>query len=361
MEITGKISVRQTFLLFMATLLSPAVRLFAASAAKEAKQAGWLSPLVAGIALLLLVLIIHNMFKKYPDSSLADMITLILGKPLGKVLLVLYFVLTTILDSIYVQYFSERLTISIYPNIDLHVLIITLIVLVAYVLHSGLVVLARMGEIILPLMLCIFVLVIVLVFPAVELSNLTPVSYLDVLPVMKGSQSMLATFSYIWIFFFLGDKIAGKDKIKKTGLYSTALIVTMIVAMIIICIGSLGASITAKMPLSFFGASKLISGNNILERVESLIVAMWIISDFITVAAFSIVSLKLLKDIFQLKEFKKLIAIYMVLIYFIGNMLSENVFDLEAFSDKILVPLNIAFFLVVPVLLFGVGKLRKKI
>lgn len=359
LEIPGKVSLKQIYFLFMAMLLSPAVRLFAAYTAGEGKQAGWLSPIIGGIMLFLLLRVLYHFFKKNPDGCLTDLFPAILGKPLGKFMLGIYFISITLLNCLYVQYYAERMTMSIYPEMDLHYFVIILIALTAYIIRSGLVVLARMNEIFFPMIIFIFYLIVILIYPSVKWTNLTPISYLEIVPIFRGSQALLATFSYIFIFFFLGHKISGKEKLKSSGPVISLFVTLSSIVLIAVCIGSLGYALIGRMPLPFFGAAKLISLNSILERVESLVVAMWIVSDFIAIAVFSLVSLNILKAIFGLKDSKNFIPVYFALVYYVGNMLSVNIFDLEQLSNIIFIPMNIILYVGVPFLLFGLGKLRK--
>lgn len=355
-----QISLRQALLLFLNILFSSSIRFIPSVTSEKAKQAAWLTPLPSLLILILFILMLNNIYKKY-SKSFIDLIYDVIGKTMGKILLATYMVWFQLPLSLFLRYYVERILTSIFPNVNTDLFLILLILLVVYILPSGIVVITRMNEIIFVMIFISFLFIVVLCLPKIQISNLTPVSHMDIIPILKGSIPITSIWSYLIYIFFIGDEIKDKEKIKKLG-FKTALFLAIITSVLIAtCVGALGYSIVERAPLPFLSVSKLITIFESLGRVHSVIVVLWVTSDFILVSTFIYISLNMLKSLFNLKSIKPFINIYGVFICFFTLLLCNSKFELEVFSSKIASPGNILFGLLIPVLIFTIGKFRKKI
>ena len=127
-----KISVKQLFFVFTIMVSSPATRLLPKYAAAKAEQAGWVSPIISTVPFILLILAIDSLLKKHKGQSMADIITGILGRFIGKLVLVIYLMWALWLAAMYTRYYTERLTSSIYPNISIGVFVILSLIPIAW-------------------------------------------------------------------------------------------------------------------------------------------------------------------------------------------------------------------------------------
>ena len=209
-----KISIRQAFFLFLTIVFSPATRLFPVYAAQNAKEAAWLAPIVSAILLFLLVLVWNRINKSYTDASLIHIYSDILGVFTGKLIGFTYLLWVTMLAALYVRYFAIRLVGSIYPDTSQNVFVISIIILAIYILRYGLVTLARLNEIVLPLFLVTLVILFIMITPYLKGTFLIPITYRSILPITRAGVDC-GGFSYFTFVFILGDNINNKENIKK--------------------------------------------------------------------------------------------------------------------------------------------------
>lgn len=356
-----KISFKQAVILLITLLYSPAIRFFPIQAATEAKQAGWLTPLVSFAFLLLLVLIFHGFYKKHKDASYMDIICKITGKYLGSIILLAYLAWLTMLLALYIRYYAIRINTAIAPSSDISFFIIVMLVLVAVVLRYGLVVFARMGEIIALILLIGFILLFAFSTKNISIDNLTPISQLDILPVIKGSYYLTGLWAYFVVIFFFSDKIKDKESIKNDGIKGAVFLAVMHILIAVMTIGSLGYSVNARSNLPFYIAVKNITIFRALDRIEALSVTQWIIADFILIIVFFYSILCIIKYLFKLSSEKSLIGILTILVYILSLYIVKNQFELQEFSNTVVIHLNMLFGFIIPVLLLAAGKIRKKL
>jgi spore germination protein KB len=342
-------------------VLSPLIRVVPNYAAKYGNQAAWLSPLIALLPTLIVIYILDSIFKHYKTESLTEIFEDIMSKPLGMLIVFLYFIWSTILVALYMRYDAERLTGSIYPNIHYIFFIIFTLLQIAYALRADLTVIARMGEIIAPIIFILFTFLILLLLPMIRHDTILPISYVDAVPVVMASRGASGIYLYYFLLFFLSDKISHKNKLKTQSIKTIIMLVAATIVMLISIIGIMGSSVVQRIPIPFLVAVKQISIMKSIQNIESIAVAMWLMADFILVSALIIVSLNIIKTLFRLSNIKLLQNIYILMIYILSLGISDNKMDLETFSQYIMIPLNHVFGLLIPIVLFATGKIRKRL
>lgn len=360
-DLKEKISLKQAILIFIVLVVSPAVRYLPISTVMEAKQASWLAPLVSLVFSFLFVLVWCKIFQKNDNSSFITIIQKIFGKKLGGVIGIIYFGWITMLIVYYVRMYAERLTSTVMPQVSIIVFISVMLLVVGYVLKSGIVVLSRMNELIFSFILVLFTLTVILIIPEMKIDNLFPITYKDIIPVFKASSTIMAIGGYITIIFMFADKIETKKEIKKLGIQLISFLVVWFTAIIIVPLSVFGASLTLKMPIPYFSSIIQISFFNTLERVESLVVIFWLITDFVLIATFVYAAMHVFEILFKTSKAKPITNIYLIGIFFMALSLGSSWVELETFSKQFVAPMNVALGYILPIVVFGVGKIRKKI
>jgi spore germination protein (amino acid permease) len=301
-----KISTRQAVLLFFMMTVSPAIRIFPHFAAEYAGKAGWLAPIAGIIPMIFLVYLINSFFKNNKNADLSDIFCKVTGKIIGKIIAVLYLVWSLVLLSLYIRYYAERILSTMMPDTSIVFLICVMLAIVYIAVRSGLVKIARANEIFFGIFLIIFIILFILAAPQIKYRNYMNVSYKDALPAAEASIGFFSLWGYFIYVFFFGDKVNDKKKIKKFGFQILVLIFILSTLILILTIGAIGSSLTAHMSLPFFIVVKNISILGTIERIESVLLALWVISDFIIITMFTYISVSILKSTFNLTETKSL-------------------------------------------------------
>lgn len=326
----NKISMRQVLLMCVTVEFSPTVRLVGGYAAQAAKQAGWISGILSFIPILILLFILRAFCKKnYKEAHFMYIIRDIMGNIPGRIIIVIYFIWLVLLWSFYIRHFAERIAGTILPNVHISIFIIAVLIIAAIVLGSGITILARMNEVI--ILVIIFTMYASFLFslPLVKIQNITPVYFTDILPGFSGSMVLWALYGYLIVFFFFGNQINDKEKLFKLGMYKAVILVISNTLLIIFTIGSLGFSLTARLPRSTFVWIRQISVFGVVERIESIVVEIWIMADFMIISVFAYAILCIIKDFFNLNSYKPLVIPCMVWGYFLSMLISNKFLSLK--------------------------------
>lgn len=358
-----KISVRQAMLILLVLTYSPCMRLIPFYTAQKANQAAWLSPIISFLCILVLVLMINSFYKNYQtkEVSFSDIICDVLGRFSGKLLIFMYIIFLIFLTAFYTRFLGERLVGTLFTGTDTRFFIIIVLVFVSFLLNKGLVVIARMSEIVFFILLIAFISISFFLIPNIDIKNLTPISYLDIFPVARASVGVTEIWSYYTLIFFFTDRISNFKKIKKTGLQIAFFSLAIMIVLITTCIGVLGSEIVKLSTFPYIQTVQMISIFGVIERVESVINLIWTASDFILIGVFSYITLHLIKFLFNIKNIVPFKNIFLVLTFVISSAFVTHEFKLLDFSVIVLTPAIMFFCYGVPIILFVVGKVRGKI
>lgn len=356
-----KISLRQALYLFVNFIGSPSIRFIPSYTSEQAKQAAWLCPFVSLCAFLLYLSVFQSLVKKYKDVSLVEAIQDILGRVCGKTVCIIIFIWITVSVAFNLRYFGERMVTSIFPNTDIIFFLLTMSALVAFVLRSGLAIMARMNEIFFPIVVLIYLMVDVLLIFELRTDNLWPITYKDIIPIARGSIGVTAVWAYFIYLFMFGDLINHKDKLLKEGSQAALFLTFLTILVILFPIGLFGWSVASKMPIPYYAAVKEVSPFGLFAGIESGILTIWILTDFVLLYSLSFAALYTLKVLFGSHDVNPFINIYMVIVFFTSLLICKRLFELQAFSRYWAVPMNILIGYGVPLTVFAVGKVRKKL
>ncbi|OQB14981.1 MAG: Spore germination protein YndE [Firmicutes bacterium ADurb.Bin193] len=357
----GKISTRQLFIICIVAIYSPIVRLSPSLAAKYAAHAGWISYLVSALIFIPMLYLLQSAFNKGNCSNLSELFEKSVGKITTKCIMIIYLIWLMILLALYTRYYASRLIVSIKPGANLSLISSLLLIVVFFGIKAGFEAFARLAEVFFSVFLIIFVVLFALLFNSIDYNNLYPVTHHDFIPILKGTYPVLGIWGYIIYAFFLGDYVNDKENIKYIGLQATAFSTVIGLMLVLLTIGVFNASVIERSTLPFFSAVKSASVLKTIERMESVLVAMWVFSDYYIISLFVFIIQNVLKSVFSLTDTKSLTSPLLLFAFVFSLYFALGYFELSAFSEKIGIAMNILTCFIIPAILIGIGKIRKTI
>lgn len=360
-ENNNKISIKQSMILFIILFCAPAIRYIPLYSSARAHQAAWLSPFFAFVLLIIYALVWSKFAEKFKEQSFVDIIKNILGNVAGNIVILIYWIWITIFLAYNVRMYVVRIVVSAMPNVSVLLLCGVMLIMISFIVRKGIVNLARMGELFFLILTLIFIIYNVLIIPELDIYNLYPITYKDVGGIIKGSFPILSIFGYNVLILFFNDKITYTSDFKKVATKSVLILSIISLIVIIVSISTFGWKIISTMPVPYLNTMMQISLFDVVERIESGIVMFWILTDFILIAVFTYSSIHIIGKSLKINETRPLISIYLIFIFFLAVILANSSIELQTFSENILTPTNIALGYCLPIIIFIIGKLRKKV
>ncbi|MBQ3404955.1 MAG: GerAB/ArcD/ProY family transporter [Oscillospiraceae bacterium] len=278
-----KISGRQLGAAVFVSLLSPAVRIQPQMSAAIAGSGAWLAPLAAIVpAVLYGCFLTRFVSRRRPGEGMAELILRILGKGPGRAVLLLFSLWFMLYGGLELRTAAERLLASVYLRGEAGVFIVVTLA-AAYIAASGrLKSLLSAAELLSPLLGGILVLVLLFSLSDVEPEKLLPLRVRDAPSVLLAAAPLVnLTGAAAW-FMFLTDRLEGGIP----GLSRSLICLLVFLSAMTLCtVGSLSASLSAELTNPFFSMVRNISLFHVIERIEAVVVALWVLTDFVFLAS----------------------------------------------------------------------------
>jgi spore germination protein KB len=284
---------------------------------------------------------------------------LLLGRIVGKIVGLLYIWLFLHVSADAVRVCGEYFTTAPMPETPLLVFLLTIVLVTAYAAYNGLEVVARMSEIIMPLILLAVLIIGFLVFKEIEFKNLKPVLEDGILPVFHGAVTSASRGIEPLLLAMLSPYL--NDKKRKTVSYVIALSVFTIILTIIDIqiLTSLGANQAKVFTFPYINLMRRINFADIIERIELIYIGIWLLGVILKVSLYFYLAALGSAQLFNLKSYKPIVLPVGVIIVLLSVFLYRNLVQMsEFFSYKILTPYNLFFILVIPLFLLMVSFIR---
>lgn len=275
-----RISLRQLLTLTFAALLSPAIQLLPGSTARRAGAAGWLATLAALPVLLGLCWLLWRLFRGGPDGGgLPNTAQQLLGPALGRVFCLLYFLWGLYLLAANARQVALRfLTIS-YRNAPMVLFLLALLGVTFWLVRKPVRALARAGEVFFLALIAGLALSLLLGAFQVDTANLLPVWVEDLPAVGSATLPVLGLLGYTVFVACLGGHVVPEEGSRgKILRWAVGLCLTL-TALQVVCLGNFGPGLAGRMDTPFFMMVKGIGFEGTFQRMESVIIALWVLAD----------------------------------------------------------------------------------
>jgi hypothetical protein len=348
--------------MFIMSTFSPAIRLFPALCANYGGIAGWLGPVAAGAALALPVAALASIFRGGgAPADLGDAFEMAFGRVGRQIVLAFYLAWTLLLYAVYIRYYAERLMSTIFPNADIRFFLIPMLLLVCVSARGRIESFARFSEITILIFTAVFAVLFIFFIPSVKPGNLLPLTPGDAVSAARSVFPVVSIWGYITLFFFLGEHIRNKDEIKKHA-RPAILYLAVVTALMLICVtGSLGYRTVIRMPAPFFSATKLIQVVRSFDRMEAILLSLWVMSDFVTILAFTFIAMNILRKLTGATKARRFASPMILFGYAGGLAVAANGLELERFSSNAaVISINVFVGTVFPLIVYMTGRIRGK-
>ena len=202
-----RISLRQLLALLFAALLAPAIGVLPSQTAALAGEAGWLSALAALPVLLGLCWVLFALLRPAGEGAgLAQVTETVLGRGLGKGVLLLYLLWGLLLLSANARLFALRFLSTSYRNAPLGLFLLTLLGLTLWLVRKPVRVLARTGEVFYLALAIGLGFSLLLGVLQVEPRHILPLWTEDLPGVLSAAVPVLGLFGYVVFAAFLGGE-----------------------------------------------------------------------------------------------------------------------------------------------------------
>ncbi|NPV91169.1 MAG: endospore germination permease [Firmicutes bacterium] len=322
---SGKISERQLAFLITPIILSTVIFFLPQALAETVRQDAWISSLIATVFGVMAALLAVALGRRFPGLTLIEYLPLILGKPLGRIVGVVYALFSIQLGAYLIREFGMFLSVSVMPETPVAVFMVTVMVVIFYAIRSGIEVIARVNEIILPVMIIILLAVFLLPYNLMDFRRLLPVGEHSPGTLLATSLVEAAISGHVFIAAMLLPALSGTRHIARSLVLSVVIAGILMAVAEITCTAVFGGAEVANMEFPLFSLARMINVAKIITRLEVLLVLTWVFGVFIKITVVTYTAVLASSQALGFKEFQFLLFPVAVLIIELGENSYGNI------------------------------------
>lgn len=327
----GKISTRQATFLMVNTILATAILFLPAISTRQALQDAWISTLITTGNGILISLLVVTLMRRFPRQTLVQYSEDIAGKVIGKIIGLGYIWFFLHINAIIVREFGDFLIAVFMPRTPLLVFNAMIVILAIMVVRSGLEPLGRLNEWIFILNSSILIFIFGLTLREVSPANFQPVLEGGIVPALRGAYTPTAWFGEIitlgMIFPFLTQPHRGY----RIAIGAHLIIGAFLLMGAFITIGIFGPELVSRLKFPIMAAVRIISFGEFFERIESLVMVIWVGGVFVKISVFHYATVMAAAHSFNLNDYRPLVIPLGILNVILSIHLFEGVTDLVEF------------------------------
>lgn len=299
--------ISSTQLMFLIIQLLQASTLTAAFINPITKQNTWLVLLVGLILALLMLSVYISLSKKFPCENLIEINSRIYGKYLGKVISVLYICYFWFLVPANTRIITDFFSTYLFPETDISVFTIVIILVCIYTIRKGIEVIARTGFILSVISFIVALFITVFTITNIRLSNFLPLFNINLKEFIQGINVMISIpFGEIVGFLMIFPYVNDLKQVKKSaflGLVIGGMYFLIVILRNIAILGELGSIHV----LPSYQVARLINVGEIITRMEILVSLVFLFCMFIKISIFYYATVLSLAQLFKLQSYKPLV------------------------------------------------------
>lgn len=350
----NKLPFRSLLLLNLLATLSPMMRLLPRLPAALSGRAAWLSVLLAAPGVLLYALMLADGFRGGPGGM--ERFRAAWGPRLGTVPGLLTLLWLLLLLAYGVRASAERLISTVFNGGKLWCFCLLLALMAAVGGRGSLKQLARSAGILGCLLLLGLLPLLIPALGRLRPENLLPVTAKDLGPALVGAAPVLSLLSLPAFLLLLADEVEPGER--RTGFFFGLMGLGAALLVILCTVGTLSAALAAKLQYPFFIMIRGLRLFGSLERLEAVVLGLWVMSDFACLSEEVLLIRRLLGGLFHgIPE--RASALIAALSGFGGALLlgSRALYSMERGAVLVMAGNLIVTLLLVPV---TEGRLRKR-
>lgn len=355
----AQIDTKQFFILAFCLTIGTSILVTPAGLAHIAREDAWIASLISLIINTGMVILYIALCQLYPGQTLFEILESVLGKWLGKGVTLLYLFYFLVLSGTLLGNLGFFITSEMMPETPIEAVEILFLLAAVMSARLGIVVLARVSELLFPWVFFFYVILILSLTPQIQWEHIQPMLEDGLMPALKagGHASMFQELVVLMMFYPLLSSNRGRWKPYLTGSLTGNLALFVVVLLSILV---LGIEQTENSTFPAFELAKDINAGNFFQRVEVILITIWILTFFIKISLLFHSTLSGLRTVFGMKDPKHLILPLAVIFIIIAWNTYVNTVYVGEIIQKVWGKASSYYLLIVPILLLLIGIIRKK-
>ncbi|KOO47619.1 GerAB/ArcD/ProY family transporter [Priestia koreensis] len=323
---------------------------------EKAKSDAWISVLIAGLCVQLLIFLFYFLIRRFPHANLFDMAQLILGKVFGKALNIVFAIYFICVAAYVLSMFNYIIQLWLYENTPQWFFKVLVVLTSLYLIKDRIKVIARFYVLMCSLLI-VLVLIIINAYQHVNFLYLMPFGQSGFTHILSGSkEAVMAMLGFETLLVIHNQSHATQKQKLIAGTIGTSIVTIFYTFLVLTCLVFFSPDEIPLIPQPVLYVLKSLSFT-FIERIDVIFLTIWVISVTTSYMSFVYTASLSLESIFK-KKHTFFIWILGALSFCI-SLLLRNVLQIKAFGNFINLG-GLVCCVGVPIFLYLVAVLFKK-
>lgn len=355
----GKISYKSIVGLIITTIAPTAILYLPTMTYKEAKQDGWISVLVITIFGILVAYMITSLGLMYRNKTIIQYSSDIVGKIPSKIIGFIYCCYFIHINAVIIREFAELLSGPFMPETPILFFIIGIILPSIYGVYKGLEVIVRTNRILFPIFMLSIIAILLYAAKDMDMRKLQPVLAEGAMPVIMGAYRHVIWFSETIVIAMFIPYIDKANKARKMTIIAVIIVGILGVFINVSIVAIFGVN-TEYLTYPYLSLARYVNVG-FIERLDSIIMFMWIGGVFIKIAVFHYCAVLAMAQWLEIKDYRVLAAPVGGVLIILSYVLWGSLTVIKQQIAYILIIPYAIMQVFIPLLLFILAKIKRKL
>lgn len=316
--------------------------------------------ILVGVAIVLVLgLIISKLSNKFPKETIVEFGNSLLGKFIGALISFGLFGFYLVFSAIEVRMFGEIMKTYLLINTPIEVLMITYMLAVIYVVRSGIETIARMSQILFPIVLFTSVITMIPLLPELDFTHFLPLLKTPPIKMIKALPLMVFSFLGLELTLLFSPSVIDKKNIKKYVIFSIMLIGFIYFNTVVVTIARFGLVETSHIIWPALEIFKTVDiPGAFIENIHIYTIAIWVFSVLMTTVGFYFAASFTLRHIIKSAKQDYLVLPLAPFVYYLA-LIPDGVVEAMEIMDMFGEYLGTMYLVLVPIALFGLSMVKR--
>ncbi len=355
-----KVSWVQICLLYISAKISvAAVALPALTAAPYPNRDLWLIPFLAAPAILLVGNIAVKLGEYFPRKTIVEYSKTLTGPFIGTLIAILYSWWYIYMAALGLRISSDFFLTGFLPDTPISVLIGAVMLTSVYAARRGYQVVARVNQVLFPVIVSLILILFFLALPQVRLTNLTPVMAGGLPHLVLNSITPIAFFSDIINIVMIAPFITNTTQTPRIVKWGVSASTLFLLIMLFSVITFLGIDVARGLIYPGLVVARQIDIADFIQRVEVLLVLIWLAGIFVSITLGLIWASLALAQGFNLISYEPMVLPLALVVTVTTFLLGDNVLEYSAlFHPGFIAPYYLTYSLFIPLILLILAHIK---
>jgi len=352
------ISERQAVVLIIFFILGST---FLIGSGGQAKQDAWIAVIIAISWSAILLLMFSRILSLYPGKDLFDILQIVMGKFLGKIISIIMIWFAFHLGTLVIRNLSEFTNAIVLPDTPVVLPMLFFIILLVWGLRAGIEVLGRWSEFFIWIVIFTFIVISTLSISQMDINRLKPILNNGLTPLLKGTFSSFSfPFGETVIFTMVFSNISKAKNYNKTFMLGLALGGFIVFLATIRNLLVLGSGTVSRFYFPSTTATSIVHIGELFQRLEMEVTIIFLICTFVKTIICLLAVCNGISKLFGFDDYRFMATPVTLLMFNFSFVIYKSTMEMSGWAFSTWPYYSMVFEVIIPLVVFIFAEIRSR-